>query len=252
MSDDQQHTTAMAIDRSSPVPMYHQLKQILLRSIENGEITAGGALPSEREIQERYGVSRITVRQAMNDLVSGGYIRRESGRGTFVLPRRVQDRSGKLGGLFEDLADQGFDVCTRILKHDRRRAPPDVAQKLGLNQGQRVLFVKRLIRGDDKPISVASGYFKVDRDVTFTVEELVSDSLFVLLERKYGIHWPTADKTLEAVGASEEEAKLLEIRPGTPVLLSKVIVYDAMGKPTAWFRAVYRSDSYKYRCTLNR
>lgn len=252
MPNSEQNVKLTTIDRESPLPLYYQVKRILLRCITDGEFPVGGVLPSESELQNRYGVSRITIRRVLGDLATEGYVTRRRGRGAFILPHRVQDSSRKLGGLFEDLSSQGFEAQSQILENKWQHAPQNVARELALESDQLVLFVKRLIRVAEGPVSISSGYFKVDRNVTLSDEELITGSIFAVLEQKYGIRLPLGDRTLQAAAASEVEAWLLEIRPGTPVLLSQVTVYDEMGRPAAWFSAVYRGDRYKYRCTLTR
>lgn len=241
-----------AIDRSSPVPLYYQLKRILLRHIQNGDIVPGEALPSEVELQQRYGVSRITVRRALSDLASEGYISRQPGRGTFVLQPKLQDRSEKLGGFADDLVAQGFKVESQILEHGRRPAPRGVARKLGVDEGQSLLYMQRLVYANGEPIALATGYFNLGEEIIFTTEELESDSIYPLLERKHGIPLRRADRTLEATVALEHEAQMLHVKPNTPLLLAELIVYDGQGRRVAFVKAVYRGDRYKYYSTLTR
>jgi GntR family transcriptional regulator len=252
MFNDDQTKHIISIDRSSPLPLYYQLRQILLRQIQNGHIMPGDPVPSEKALQEVYGVSRITVRRALNDLASQGHVVRQMGRGTFVLAPKVHDSSGRLGGLFDDLAAQGFKVESRILKYERQAAPRQISQKLGVEEGQALLYIERLINADGEPISLSSGYLDVGEEVTFTREELTADSVFPLLERKYGIAFHRAHKTLEVYVPWKDEAELLGAKPNTPMLLAEVIVYDLQGQPGVFFRVLYRGDRYKYHCTLIR
>jgi len=252
MFDDDQLRTTTAIVRSSPLPLYYQLKRILLRHIQDGHIIPGEAIASETELQERYGVSRITVRRALGDLASEGYISRQPGRGTFVLQPKLQDRSERLGGFSDNLSAQGFEVEWQILQYGMRPAPSSVARKLGVDESQPLLYFQRLVYADCEPIMLATVYVNVGEGITFTREELDSDSIYLLLERKYGIVVHRADRTIEATLALEEEAQLLHIKPNTPMLLVRFVAYGQQGQRVAFVKALYRGDRYKYYHTITR
>jgi GntR family transcriptional regulator len=251
MFDDNQLGKINAIDRGSPVPLYYQLKQTLLRHIQDGDIIPGKALPSETELQESYGVSRITVRRALSDLASEGYISRQPGRGTFVLRSKLQSPSEKLG-FGDSLVAQGFKVGWQILQYGLRPAPHRIAQKLHVDEGQPLLYFQRLVHADDEPIVLAQVYVNVGEEMTLTREEVNSDSAYPLLERKYGIVFSHADRTIEATAALEDEAWLLQTKPNTPMLLVESTVYDRQHQPIVFVKAVCRGDRYKYYCTPTR
>lgn len=240
------------VDRDSPLPLYYQVMQILLQQIESGQLAPGDTLPGEKELQELFGVSRITIRRALSELASEGYVSRHSGRGTFVQPPKLQDHSKRLGGLMEELTEQGYAVESTVLQYEVRPASPYVAQKLGVDEGVPVLHFGRMVRADGEPIAMATAFLNVDDDVHFTLEELNSESIFDLLENKYGIIPGRVDKTIEAAAALEEEAHLLDVAPNAPMLLTRLVVYDEQGRRLAYVKSVYRGDRYKYGITLTR
>jgi len=252
LSNDDQVGTIHAIDRSSPLPLYYQLKRILLRCIQDGYIIPGEAISSETELQERYGVSRITVRRALGDLASEGYISRQPGRGTFVLQPKLQDRSERLGGFSESLSAQGFEVEWQILQYEMRPAPSSVARKLGVDESQPLLYFRRLVYADSEPIMLATVYINVGEGITFTREELDTDSIYPLLERKYNIVVCRADRTIEATIVLEDEAQLLRVKANTPMLLIRFVIYGHQGQQVAFVKALYRGDRYKYYHTITR
>jgi GntR family transcriptional regulator len=252
MFNDDQLRTTTAIDRSSPLPLYYQLKRILLRHIQDGDISPGEAISSETELQEKYCVSRITVRRALGDLASEGYISRQPGRGTFVLRAKLQDRSERLGGFRESLSAQGFKVEWQIHQYGVRPAPSSVARELGVDEGQPLLYFQRLVYADGEPIMLATVYINAGGGTTFTREELDSDSIYLLLERKYGIVVHRADRTIEATIALEDEAQLLHVEPNTPMLLIRFVTYGHQGQPVAVVKALYRGDRYKYYHSITR
>ena len=239
-----------AITRTGPLPLYYQIKQALLQQIQSGEIGPGDALPSERELEERYVVSRITVRRALSELATEGYISRQAGRGTFVLQRKIEHRTEKIAGIRDDLAAEGFDVGSEIVQCNMRSVPSHVARKLGAKEGQPLLYVQRVVYTDDEPLLMTTGYHNFGEGVTFTREELEEDSVFRLLERKYGIAVSRVDRIIEATLALEHEAELLNVRPKSPLLLAELLVYDARGQPISFMKNLYRGDRYKYRHTV--
>lgn len=242
---------SLVIDRSSPLPLYYQLRQILLKQIRDGHIRPGQPIPSEAGLQEQYGVSQITVRRAVSGLASEGYLLRQPGKGTFVLPPKLQDRSGRLGGFAADLASRGFKVDSVIVEYGVQPIPPHVARALKLETGHPLLFFRRMIFADDEPIALTTAHCRLGEGITFTKEELGSDSIFPLFERKYGIRLLHAERTIEAVVLRPDEAESLEARPGTPALLSRLTAFDSHNRPIVFARTVYRGDRYRHYCPVS-
>jgi len=242
---------SLVIDRSSPLPLYYQLRQILLKQINDGHFRPGEPIPSEVGLQEQYGVSRITVRRALSGLASEGYLLRQPGKGTFVLRPKLQDRSGRLGGFAADLASRGFKVDSAIVAFGVQPIPPHVARALKLETGHPLLFFRRMVFADDEPIALGTAYCRLSEGITFTKEELATDSIFRLLERKYGIRLLLAERTIEAVVLLPDEAESLEARPGTPALLSRLTAHDSHNRPIVFSRTVYRGDRYRHFCPVS-
>lgn len=234
------------IDHSSPLPLYFQLEQILLRQIENGEITTSDPFPSEKELQEKYGVSRITVRRALSDLTTKGYLSRQSGRRTLITHPKIQTITAKLGGIFDELSKQGFRVHSRVFEMDRRSPPRKAARILGIPETSTVFYFKRLVYVDGEPIALNYFYLNVVPDITFTREELERGSVFVPLEHRYGIVLRRAKQTIEATMPLEEECQLLGIGANVPVLLVESISCDGQDRPASYGKIVYRGDRYKH------
>lgn len=238
------------LDRDSPLPLYYQLKQVLLERIRNGQVRRGEALPTEKELEEQYGVSQITVRRALRDLATEGYISRQAGRGTFVLEPKIQLRSDKLGHIRDYLEDRGFTYAARVLEHTRKTGPEDVARQLGIDECQPVLYVRKLILADGEPLMVTTGYYNLPEEIAFTREELEGDSLLRVLEHKYGISLHHAERFIGATAATEEEARLLSVERNAPLLSVQLFVYNHQDQCVSAVHALYRSDRYKYHHTI--
>lgn len=238
------------LDRTSPIPLYYQLEQALLQSIRSGEIGRGDALPCEKELEEQYGVSQITVRRALQDMATEGYISRQPGRGTFVLEPKIQLRSEKLGHLPSYLADRGLQYTARVLQQQTIAATEEVAERLGVKEGHRVLFVQKIVCTDGEPLAVTEGYYHLGEDYSFSTQELESDTLHGILERKYGITLHHAERTIGATGATEDEALMLHVEPNAPLLSVDLFAYDRADRCVSYVRALYRGDRYKYHHTI--
>lgn len=240
-----------SLERDSALPLYYQLKQILLHQIQSGEVGPGEAFPSEKELEEHYGVSQITVRRALSDLASEGFISRQAGRGTFVLPRKIEHRSDGVAGIRDDLAASDMEVKSKILEFEVRTAPNHIAERLGVDKSHLLLYVRRLVFAGGEPFLITTGYHNLGEGVTFTREELESDSIFRLLERKYGMALSRVERVIEATLALDDEAELLDVRPNSPMLLAELRVYDAQGRPISFMKNIYRGDRYQYQHTTN-
>ena len=237
------------LNRDSPTPLYAQVKQRLLSQIEGGGIKVGEKLPAEAELERAFGVSRITIRRAVGDLVAAGYVRRQPGFGTIVMQSRIRHDSGKIGGFHNDLVAQGFDVQAELLDYDI--GPPDdvAALHIGAEPDQNVLYARKLIRANGVPVVLGTSYHVLPDHVRPPPDEARSDSLFTIL-RRYGLVFQRAERSIEARLPEREDANLLEISRGTPVLLIELHAYGDDDMAVSYVRSVYRGDRYKYMHTL--
>ena len=240
------------IDRNSPVPLYHQLSEILLSQIASGLFRPGDAIPTEKELIRTYGLSRITVREAIEELVKRGYVRREQGRGTFVAPPRIQRGVARLTSFSEEIAARGMRPGSRLLTLRQESATGRVAKELQVEEGTPVWFVKRLRLADDEIITINLSYLRLPNGVALTAAELEEEvSLWKLLQKK-GVTLAEASKTIEAIAADEWQANLLQVRKDAPVLLVEGIAYSGGGTPVEFFQIIGRADRYRYYLHVTR
>lgn len=242
------------VDAFSVLPKYYQLKDILLRKIEDGDWQPEQSIPSERELEEIYNVSRTTVRKALDILVSKGYLYREHGRGTFVAFPRLQQSLHTLTSFTEDMLRRGMQPGQQILTIDCIQPSRRVRQALSLEPNvELVLRIERLRLGNDEPVGIHDVYVPLCEQDPITAEELErSGSLYALLRAKYNLIVADADESLEATVADELEAELLEIAEGSPLLLIERISRLETGRPVEFVRMLYRADRYKYYVHLSR
>jgi GntR family transcriptional regulator len=241
------------IDPYNALPKYFQLASILRQKIEDGEWEPRSPIPSERQLEILYNVSRTTTREAIDHLVRQGYLYREHGRGTFVSPQKLQKGLMELTSFSEDLVKRGIMPGQIILGLDWIVPSPKILQKLELPAGTEVLCIKRIRLGDQTPIGLQTSFLALDRSKEITREELESSgSLYRLLAEKFGIIPSEADETLEVALATLEEAALLTIEPGSPLLLNERVLFSQTRTPVEFVKILYRGDRYRYYVRLSR
>ena len=206
------------LDKNSSTPLYRQLANRLEAQIKNGEYQAGDRLPSERELSELLNVSRITARQAIVSLEEDGLIYREQGRGTFVAEPRQRHLRG-LTSFTEDMLARGCQPSSRILVQELVAPSPEQARDLKLEEGELALHLVRLRLADGKPIALQSTYISQPLCPGIEHEDFSNQSLFAILREKFDVYPMWTEVDVEALHASSEEAHLLEIKTGDPLLV---------------------------------
>jgi GntR family transcriptional regulator len=169
------------IDTNSPVPKYYQLKEIIRGRIESEELGEGQLIPSERELCESYGISRMTARQAVMELVNEGVLYREQGKGTFVAGKKVQQEAERLTSFTEDMRERGMEASSVVLEVEVEPAGPVVARFLRVEEGERIIRLKRLRNADGEPMALETSHLLYG--VASGVLEVAPGSPALLIER---------------------------------------------------------------------
>ncbi len=235
------------LDRNSPVPLYFQVAEQLERSIASGEIIPGSRLVNEVDLVAQLGLSRPTVRKAMEYLVDKGLVVRQRGVGTRVVSPRVR-RSLNLSSLYDDLASAGQRPSTAVLTNTVGSAAPDVLHALGLREGEPVITLVRLRNADGQPIAKLTNYLPSDR-ITIRTDELESDGLYALL-RRAGITLHSATQVIGARPATAAEARALGDRRGAALLTMQRTAYDDHGKPVEYGNHIYSAARYSFEMSM--
>lgn len=242
------------IDRRSPLPLYVQLKDILLQELDEGLYPPGSTLPPEMSLVDVYGLSRATVRQAMKDLEHEGYIRRIQGKGTLVIREKSALKRGlsQLTSFSEDMRAHGYETTTKILNFDIAVAPFRIVQLLHIPENKPVIHLQRLRFVNKMPVAISISYINLPDKIQLTCEDLERTvSLYTLFELKR-IPLVESEKTIEAISASEEHAKLLGVPYGNPLLKVEGVLYTLLHQPLEQHVVISRSDMYKYSLNLLR
>jgi len=239
--------THVALDREADAPLWQQLARVLRDEIEAGLLRADQALPSESELIDRYGVSRTVVREALAELVRAGLIYKVRARGSFVSPQRPDLKFiGSMTGSSDDLSTTGRSVTTRVLDFEVGTADAGDAEALRIPEGSPVVRLRRLRHVDGTPWLLVDTVLPHDRFPTLGRANLENRSLYEHLRRHFGVEPSGADRWISAVVPSPEDAELLELGPGQPVLSIESVAWDSEGVPFERYHALHRSDESRF------
>jgi GntR family transcriptional regulator len=236
----------------SPVPLYNQLKEILRGQILDGTWPPLSRMPSENELGQRFDVSRITVRQALNDLQKEGLIFKIHGKGTFVAKPKAFQNVSTLQGLAESLARQGYEVVNRLISFKTVAASSQVAQRLNVGEGSQVSEIKRLRLVNREPVSLEVTWLPLDIGQQLEKADLVTRDIFLILENDCGYNLGHAELAIDAILAESELTRLLNIEEGSPIMRIERLTHTADGTPIDYEYLYYRGDAFQYRLRIDR
>ncbi|QOV18813.1 GntR family transcriptional regulator [Blautia liquoris] len=233
------------LDTTSIIPLYEQLKNIILNDIKEGKLKPNQKIPTEMEFSKKYKISRMTVRKALSELVDEGVLAKKQGKGTFVLEKKmVEDLSSP--NSFTKLCQRNkkepggktlLFVMEKPKEHDKRT--------LGLNKDEKIIHLKRIRTADNIPVMLENIYFPGHLNRIMT-EDLNDTSLYQILQEKYGIYSGNSVMEISVCVAKPEEASLLQIKRGSPCLLMEEVVYDQNNNPLHKTKSIIRGDKFKY------
>jgi GntR family transcriptional regulator len=237
----------MMLDKRSPIPVYYQLRNIIQKKIQNGEYKEGELIPSEREFSESFGISRMTVRQALNHMVAEGLLIREKGRGTFVAKKKIEQRN--IDSFSESARKKGLTPSTQVLNFAQQRVSEDIAEILGLSSEDSVYVIKRLRSADDVPVALEEVFIPVRLCPNLEQYDL-SGSLYRIINESYGISIAYMDNVIEASVPTAEEKKLLKASSNVPLLRISGVSFTTNDQKFSYERDVYRADQYAYNARI--
>jgi len=237
----------MSLDRTSPVPLYFQVADCLEKAILSGELTPGMRLENELDLADQLGLSRPTMRRAMQYLVDKGLVVRRRGVGTRIVSPQVR-RSLELTSLYDDLARDGQRPTTKVLSNNEVPAPTEVAHALGVPEGTPVVELVRLRMAMEQPIAKMWNYVRAGQ-IDVTTERLEQRGLYELI-RAAGIHMHSATQVIGARTATAAEAKQLGESKGAALLTMQRTTYDDHGVPVEYGAHIYAATRYSFQMSL--
>lgn len=234
------------VDRNSPVPLYFQVAQHLEQLIESGELATGARLENEIDLADQLGLSRPTMRRAIQYLVDRGLLVRKRGVGTQVVHTKVR-RQVELTSLYDDLVKASRDPRTRVLSFGREPAPEALVLEYGL-AGTEVYAFERLRCADGEPLALMRNYVPSGL-MDLTPEDLEVHGLYNLL-RAAGVNLRIAKQSIGARTATAAEARALRETRGAPLLTMERVAYDDHGRVIEHGKHIYRASRYSFDLTL--
>lgn len=241
------------IDKNSPLPIYYQLSEQIKRLIQTEQLIPGDLLPSEREYAEQYNISRMTVRQAISNLVTEGLLYRKKGKGTFVVEKKFEQSLQGLTSFSEDMQARGYVPSNKLISFQLTPANKSVAKSLQLNTGDQVYEIKRVRLANDEPVAIEIIYTP-QKIVGNVREQDVATSFYTFIENNLQFSIKHGDQVIESALANSFETRYLHLLKGDPVLLMHRITYlnNESETPLEYVRSAYRADKYKFKLQMNR
>lgn len=231
--------TVRGLDKSSHVPLYRQLYAKLIAQIEAAELKVGDRVPSERELAEQLNVSRITARQAIDALVETGLVYREQGRGTFVAEPKKRGLQG-FTSFSEDLVARGHTPSSRVVTQELVPAGEKWQQILKIGPDEPVFHLVRVRLADEQPVAIQSTHLNHRLCPGIEHEDFECQSLFTVLRTKYYVHPAWTEVEMEALPATAEAARLLEIKAGEPVMVVRGVTFTESFEVVESVETIYR------------
>ncbi len=229
---------------------YLQIEQELAARIERSALAPGERLPAERQLAHDLGVSRMTLRQALSRLEHRGLVERVHGRGTFVSEPKLRQRANVLRGFFRETVGQGVLPTTRTMERTAIYATRALAATLGLRIGEEVYKVIRLRAGRGDPVVLETSFFPASLFPGLIELDLDHESIYRLMQDRYGARPVRGEQSMEAVAAESPEAELLGVLPGAPLMLLERTAWDEAGRPVEHARDLYRGDRSRFTTEL--
>lgn len=226
-------------------PIYKVIENDIKLKINQGELKSGDLVPSENELKDQYNVSRMTVRQALNNLVNDGYLFRHKGKGTFISQRKIEKNIHGVRSFTEEMAATGRKVSNKILSFERVEATADIAEKLFLSKGDEVIHIERVRYGNDIPVLFEQLYIPGNLFKTI-VKENLQGSFYKYMETELGMQISYCIQSIEAISADSKVSVALEVNKNVPTLLIVRNTFLSNGRPFEYVKSYYRADQYKF------
>lgn len=239
------------LDPESPLSLYHQLTRVLIARIRSGEWKVDERMPTERDLCELFGVSRITVRQALEELEREGWIVRRQGKGTFPRTPPIVQRLQSFYSFSEEIRKLGMSPGAELLEFTRCTGPEDARVALRIEPSDELFRIRRLRLADGEPFALETSYVPVSVCPSLSGSMISQSGLYRSIQAVCGIEVAEAEETFEAKTVDRSDADVLHMRHGDAALRLVRTAGTATGRPVEYCISVIRGDRYKYRVTLH-
>ncbi len=226
-------------------PIYKVIETDIKAKINQGELKSGDLVPSENELKDQYNVSRMTVRQALNNLVNEGYLYRHKGKGTFISQRKIEKNIHGVRSFTEEMTATGRKVLNKIISFENIEASIEIADKLFLNPKDEIIYIERVRYGNDIPVLFEQLYIPAKLFKSITKENLLG-SFYHYIEHELGMQISYCIQSIEAISADSKVSVALEVNKNVPTLLIVRNTFLSNGRPFEYVKSYYRADQYKF------
>jgi GntR family transcriptional regulator len=228
------------------VPLYVQIAESLLERIRVGELVPEERLPSERELSKALNVSRMTLRAALRELDNKGLLVRRPGDGTYVAKPKIERQAAKLVPFTESMRSRGYHASARLIVFEQRLAEVSVASKLKVPVSAPVYYFQRLRLINKEPVLLEKCTMPYYRFPNLEEYDLEMRSVYEIVDTEFDVVPHHSEQSLEAVSATDFEAELLAIEPGTPLMLERRLAFDKDDNPIEYGHDLYRGDRFRF------
>jgi len=235
---------------NDPTPLYYVIEKEIKRRIIEGVYRTGKRMPTETELQNEFGVSRLTIREAIKRLVDLGLVQKNQGRGTYVIKPDIYHRVGFLYSPSEEILARNFQLDTKVIQLKKIKSDDYIANNLKIDVDEEVVFLERLRYADFIPAQLIKSYLPHKLVKNIESIDFTKNLLYKTLEEQYNLKLKEADEILEAINICEKDANLLDIKPGIPILLTRRTTYLSDGQIIEYNTIIYKPDVLTYHIKL--
>lgn len=236
----------------TPVPLYYKLYVELKEALQSGKYKKGDKLPTEKELCQTHGISRLTVRRAMDELRREGFIHRLKGKGTFVTEPKREEQLATLTGFTDEAKRKGRLTHSVVLENKLVKVPADAVELFNIPTDAMVVLLKRVRFLEGEPYAIEEAYLNVGADIRFlniTQRDMESESLYVILRNEFNISISYAREEMELTNLKSEEASFLRQEPEDCAILRKRFTYTRSDVCIEYVISLYRADKSRFKIT---
>ncbi len=238
-------------DSDVPIPLYYQIQQFINTLIENGKLEPGERIPTEDELMELWGVSRITIRQAIQNLSNAGKLIKFRNKGTFVTEHRdIIFNLANLRSFSQEMKSRGFSIKDKVLENIITKPTSEIADKLKINKNEKIFKLKRLRIVEGIPSAIETTHIPLKLFPGIDSYDFSQNSLFFIFENVYKVKLSHSEHIVTAVNAERVDALLLKIKPGSALIKTEGVTYLKDGTPVEYILGLYCGDRYRLKIML--
>lgn len=235
------------LKQSGVEPLYVQIREIIITKIERNELKPGDQIPTEAYLTKKYGVSRITVRKAVQDLVDDDILIRKQGKGTFVAVPKIERELITVNSFSKRMSEKGFIPGAKVLSKELIEPSSTVCKFLQVEKNAEVIAIQRLRFLDKEPVAIEKSYIPYESYPLVLEANINIGSLYKFLEEEYNVSPGKSEKTLEIIKCNEFEAKHLNISVGEPLFLLTGAIYTTDNRSIEYVKTVFKGDRFRFK-----